>query len=286
MTEGRVTTDTLSVERARALAATLDLAPASLREGDPLPAGWHWIYFHEAATRSELGEDGHEARGEFLPKVALPHRMWAGGRLRFHHPLRLGERVRRVSVVDRIEPKQGRSGRLVFVTVRHCLHDARGAVAIEDEQDLVYLERRAGGERSVPRSEVPDFVEPFVADEVMLFRFSALTFNGHRIHYDRRYATEVEGYADLVVQGPLLALLLLGAGVGHARATLRTDPTVRGFSYRAMQPVFCDEPFAICGRRLDAPPHGVDLPGAPNHSLWIEHAQRGVAMRATLTSAV
>lgn len=279
MSESRTTEDLLALGRVRALAATLDLDPDALGDGAPLPLGWHWIFFHDAARRSDLGPDGHERAGGFLPSLGLPRRMWAGGRLRFHRPLRVGEPARRVSTVGSVERKEGRSGRLAFVTVRHVLHGADGSVAVEEEQDLVYLEARkpaggasaAEGSRSAGAAGEPaDWRESFVADEVTLFRFSALTFNGHRIHYDRQYATEVEGYPDLVVHGPLLALLLLGAGLRRVDAG-----TGASFEYRAAQPLFCNEEIVLAG--------GAGVPDAPLAMvLRAEHRDRGVAMRATL----
>lgn len=304
----RVTEDTITLERARKLAATLDLDPGALAEGDPLPAGWHWIYHRGAVRRSGLAEDGHERRGDFLPPIRLDRRMWAGGRLHFARPLRIGASVRRVSTIRSIEEKEGRSGPLALVTVRHRLHDADG-VALEEEQDLVYLERRfreegsgaeepsvgAPGGRSEAKGAA-DAPEPhrsdrFRADEVTLFRFSALTFNGHRIHYDRSYATEVERYPDLVVHGPLLALLLLSAGVRWARlgeGRAPGDPVELHFRYRALQPVFCNEEIELCG--LVAGGTGASSGGTGarasrtegSFELWAAHPERGVAMRAGL----
>lgn len=284
----RTQDDVLSLSAARALAATLDRDPDALAAGDPLPAGWHWIFFPPLARRSDLGPDGIEARGSFLPPIPLPRRMWAGGRLRFPGTLRLGEAVRRTSTIEAVRSKQGRSGPLAFVTVRHRVANADG-VAVDEEQDLVYRaearDRQAGPEAgrgaaargadatataaTAPGTSgadaaealggAPEWSEPLGTDEVMLFRFSALTFNGHRIHYDHPYATGVEGYPGLVVHGPLLALLLLDAAV-------RRHGGVRGtFTYRAVAPVFCGEPLLIQGR------------GA---SLAVVHPERGVAMRA------
>ena len=271
----RTQDDALSLSTARALAATLDREPEDLRPGDPLPAGWHWIYFPPLTRRSALGPDGIEGRGAFLPPVPLPRRMWAGGRLRFPGVLRLGEPVTRTSTIETIRRKEGRTGPLVFVTVRHRVSNDRG-VAVDEEQDLVYREEaRAAGERSTeaprptdpgagegsasgPGAE-PDWSEPLTTDEVMLFRFSALTFNGHRIHYDHPYVTGIEGYPGIVVHGPLLALLLLDAAVRHGGRV----PGL--FSYRALAPVYCGEPLRIEGRGSD---------------LAVVHPERGVAMRA------
>lgn len=260
--------DEVTLARARGMLALLDRDPGELGWGDFLPRGWHWLYFNPTVPRSELGPDGHPARGRFLPPVELPRRMWAGGRLRFVGDLSIGQRAERRSRILSVEEKTGRSGRLTFVTVGHRIGVA-GTPALEEEQDLVYREERSPGEgfRGPPPPEEAEWSEPVAADAVTLFRFSALTFNGHRIHYDHPYATEVEGYPGTVVHGPLLALLLLDAG---SRRSGR--PPLR-FAYRAMSPLFCDETFVLAGRASEE--EGVT-------ELWAAHPQRGTAMRATL----
>jgi len=278
---GWVGTTRTRVERlapwpARALAATLDRDPDEFGDGAMLPHGWHWMYFHDAARASDVGPDGHEARGAFLPPVPLPRRMWAGGRIRFGVPLKLGEEAERTSVVEGVTPKTGRSGTLVFVKVRHTVVGPAG-LAVDEEQDLVYRapppEASSGagahhGSGPAAPPEGSDVVATFLADEVALFRFSALTFNGHRIHYDHPYTTAVEGYPGLVVHGPLLALLLLGAGVaGWAGA-------VTSFEYRALSPLFCGERFELRRRRGDVDDEGTQL--------WAFHPERGPAMEARL----
>lgn len=262
--------DRVTRSRVRQMLALLDRDPDTAAEGDPLPAGWHWLFFNPAPPRSRLGPDGHEKRGDFLPPVALPRRMWAGGRLAFRAPLHVGDRVRRRSTVRSIEEKEGRSGRLVFVTVRHEVRAEGGEVAVEEEQDLVYREASQGGPPTFRGPEVPEergWSEAFVADEVTLFRFSALTFNGHRIHYDHPYATQEEGYPGLVVHGPLLALLLLDGGMRHG------VPDPSGFRYRATSPVFCGESVRL---------EGAGGEGAGAAEVWAASPGRGVAMRGTL----
>ena len=286
----RVMEDTVAPERARKMAATLDQDPESFVDGAPLPWGWHWMLFHEPVRRSALADDGHEARGDFLPPVPLPRRMWAGGRLRFLRALSIGSTVERTSTVRSIEMKDGRSGPLAFVTVEHRIADVQGVV-VEEEQHLVYLERPVGAWSPPPRIDSPGVgatpggCEPrdvrslgrFSADEVTLFRFSALTFNGHRIHYDPRFANEVEGYPDIVVHGPLIALLLLGAGRrwlnDHGSGV--PDAAAMSFSYRALQPLFRAEPIELRGMGWT----GADASGV---ELWGEHAERGMVMRAEL----
>lgn len=269
----RTRKDVISQWTAQALAATLDREPGGFVDGIRLPHGWHWAYFNDTVPASGLGEDGHEARGGFLPPVPLPRRMWAGGRIRFHAPLPIGKEAERTSEIESVRVKRGRSGPLVFVTLRHRIEGPEG-LAVDEEQDLVYRgPSRAGGPSaggdgwSAP--EGAEVVGRFQADPVTLFRFSALTFNGHRIHYDVPYATEVEGYPDLVVHGPLLALLLLDAGEARAGQPAGV------YHYRALAPLFCREHFEI----LAAPEP--DQQGS-GFKLWAVHPRRGPAMEAGL----
>jgi len=272
----QVEEDVLSLSQAHGLAAMLDRDTVQLKNGAILPAGWHWIYFKPTAGRSALGADGHVEREGFLP-APLPRRMWAGGTLRFPGTLHVGEKVTRVSKIQSIERKEGRSGPLVFVTVRHQISNQEGP-AIKEEQNLVYLPEvppgeKAGGDArlSVPVPGKADWSEAYTADERTLFRFSALTFNSHRIHYDYPYVTEVEGYPGLVVHGPLLALLLLGAGIRH---TTDSSTTVlpQLFRYRALRPLFCNESFQLAGKQPD---QGV-------MKLWAAHDEHGIATEAGL----
>ncbi|CAB3743793.1 Mesaconyl-C(4)-CoA hydratase [Paraburkholderia sediminicola] len=234
--------DTVTDFPLTALAATLDRdTPES-----HVPPGWHWLYFLPAGKQAELGADGHPARGGFLPPIALPRRMWAAGRLTFHRPLKKGDRVRRTSTILSINEKSGRSGKLVFVTVRHDI-TAGDELAISEEQDIVYRDVALPGVRPVDPTPSPvneDYSRELTADPVMLFRYSALTFNGHRIHYDQPYATNEEGYPGLVVHGPLIATLLLDL---HARQF--PDATLQTFNFRAVRPTFADVRFALCVKR-------------------------------------
>ncbi len=240
--------EVIGVGPARAMAALLDRDAADLRPAASLPFCWHWFYLHAAVKRSEVGPDGHPRRGGWLPPVPLVRRMWAGSRLRFHAPLCLGELAERRSVVESIEEKQGRSGPLVFVRIRHSIIGP-GGLAVDEEQDLVFRDPPAPGSAapapggsSDPRSSQFDWSDEITPDSATLFRYSALTMNGHRIHYDHPYATQVEGYRGLVVQGPLTALLLLDA----ARRRRPTD--VATFSFQARSPLFVDEPITLMGR--------------------------------------
>jgi 3-methylfumaryl-CoA hydratase len=239
--------DRLDPARVNVLLAALG-QPAGLGEGDALPALHHWLHFWEPRMPAETGPDGHPRRGGFLPAVPLPRRMWAGGRLIFRAPLILGEPVRRVSTIRQIEAKSGRSGDLVFVTVSHALHGAEG-LAIEEEQDIVY--RGEGTARAPERDEaMPPPAETLEPDQVLLFRYSALTMNGHRIHYDLPYATETEGYAGLVVQGPMQATLLA------ALATRRLAAPLRTFRFRGLSPAISGSALGLHMRETEA---GLDL---------------------------
>ena len=203
-------TDLISLRQARLLVATVDYhAPGRIADGEELPPLWHWIYFLEGVPQSGLGPDGHPLRGGFLPPVPLPNRLWAGGRVSFIEPLRIGSIARKDSTILKIDHKKGRSGDLVFVTVGHELRSPRGALLVREEHDIVYRNATPPGPAmtiAAPASAAhPTVVTP---SATMLFRYSALTFNGHRIHYDADYCRQHEGYANPVIHGPLLATLL------------------------------------------------------------------------------
>ena len=242
-----VVDDVVTAWPVAALQATLDIGGPVVDEGTVLNPLWHWLFFLPTTRQSALGPDGHAALGGFLPPVPLPRRMYAGGRFEFSSPIHVGDVVRRTGSVVEITEKQGRSGRLFFVTVRYEITaDAR--LLLIEEQDLVYREANRGGPERLAGTEPPPrtpWHETITADEVLLFRFSALTFNGHRIHYDHPFVTGVEGYPGLVVHGPLLALLLAGL------AQQRGGRALRRFSFRGTAPVFCNEPFSLHGG-----PHG------------------------------
>jgi len=237
--------DVATAQSVAAMSATLDRDDPPPAAGDALPALWHWMYCTPKTRRSRLGRDGHPERGGFLPPVSLPRRMFAGGRFTFHAPLRVGARVRRVSEIADVVEKIGRSGPLVFVTVRHVYHGPVG-VALEEEQDLVYRGDAggAGDGRGAAQGPAPGTpwrrrIEP---DPVTLFRYSALTFNGHRIHYDRPYATGVEGYPGLVVHAPLIATWLVELVREHAG-----NRPIGTFRFRARRPLFDTAAFEVTG---------------------------------------
>ncbi len=264
--------DVVTAAPVAALSATLDRDDPEPRSGDDLPPLWHWLYFTPRARQSGIGPDGHAARGEFLPALPLPRRMWAGSQIEFHHALRVGDAITRESRIADVREKTGRSGALAFVTVHHEIADARG-VAITEKHDIVFREHPAPGAAAPePRRAPPDaaFSREIVPDPVLLFRYSALTFNGHRIHYDRRYVTEVEGYPGLVVHGPLVATLLLDL--------LRRevpDSRVRRFEFRAVRPLFDLHRFAVC-----AQPEAEPRDGERRIRLWAQDHEGFLATEA------
>lgn len=257
--------DVVASGQVSGLAATLDLDIDSVIQAGVLPPLWHWMFFNPHARHSQLGTDGHPARGGFLPPVELPNRMWAGSRLTFINDVRIGEAIKRKSEIIKCERKSGRNGDLVFVTVRHLISGESG-LAIEEEHDIVYRNPTPkgaplGGESVV---DEPGYRKRIVPDPVLLFRYSALTFNGHRIHYDHPYTTQVEGYPGLVFHGPLAATLLLEAFRANNPAA-----KVKKFAFRAVGPLFDNQVFDVCGKLSE--------PGKAQ--LWTDCAGR-VTMKA------
>ena len=224
-----------------ALAALLDREDPEPKEGDAAPPLAHWLYFLPNYRQSQAGPDGHAARGEFLPPVPLPRRMWAGSRLEFSRPLAVGARVKRLSRILDVAPKTGRSGDLVFVTVRHEVSDDRGLV-LSDEHDIVYRGESSQKPEPVLPKDTAQWEREIHPDPLLLFRYSAVTFNGHRIHYDHPYVTQVEGYPGLVVHGPLIATLL----VDLLRRNV-PGATLRTYRFRALRPLFDTASFHTCG---------------------------------------
>ncbi|MES2537454.1 MAG: MaoC family dehydratase N-terminal domain-containing protein [Pseudomonadota bacterium] len=240
--------DQIAATPVAAMSGLLDRDDPSPQSGDPLPPLWHWMNFLPVHRQSAIGPDGHPLRGHFLPPVPLPRRMYAGGRLQFHHPLRVGDAITRVSRIVDVSMKEGRTGPLVFVLVRHEISNAEG-VALTEEHDIVYRDNPNPDDAPPKPQAAPlghQWVREIHPDEVLLFRYSALTLNGHRIHYDRRYVTEVEGYPGLIVHGPLIATLLFDL----LRRNL-PDATVTNFSFRAVKPLFDITSFSVCGRLED-----------------------------------
>lgn len=256
-----------------ALSATLDGSPERPPEGTPLPPLWHWLYFLPLYRQSDVGPDGHAKRGAFLPPVALPRRMWAGSQIDFHDQLRVGDDIIRTSTIEAVTEKSGRTGPLVFVRVRHEIRrNDTSSVAITEYHDIVYREAPKATDIAPAPKRAPEaaaWSRQWVPDDVLLFRYSALTFNGHRIHYDRRYVTQVEGYPGLIVHGPLLATLLLEL----VRERL-PDAYVSHYEFRAIRPVFDINAFDICGE-----------PQADGETvrLWTRDHEGLVTMEATAT---
>jgi 3-methylfumaryl-CoA hydratase len=252
-----------------ALSATLDRDDPVPQKGDALPILWHWLFCLPLHRSSELAADGHVHLGGFLPPVPLPRRMYAGGSVDVHTPLRIGDDVSRLSTVGDVAHKIGRSGPLIFVTLHHTF-SVGGRLALTERQNLVYREAPAAGEppveRTLARREAA-WTREVLPDEVLLFRYSALTFNGYRIHYDRTFATENQGYAGLIVHGPLLATLLADLVRRH-----RPDAAIESFSFRAVRALIDGTPFLVCGS-----------PSADGTAveLWVRDLEGAVAMEAT-----
>ena len=253
--------DEMEPGRAQSLHASFGLPGPAPELGSELPAFWHQIYFWQAHAPVDTGPDGHGKKGGFIPDFGLEQRMWAGGRLRIDCRLKLGAKAEKVSTVDDVTEKSGRAGRLVFATIRHEFRQD-GRTAITEFQSLVY---RNSGRPPDPRpvDVAVDHRRRIAFDPVLLFRYSALTFNSHRIHYDVDYCRDVAGYPDLVVHGPLLASLL----VDEAESNLAR---LREFDYRAASPVFCNEEVQICRSRIDN-----------GWKIWIQDPQGGLRMSAT-----
>lgn len=256
--------ETIAPSPVTALAATFDMTDAP-QAGDPLPPGWHWLYFNPFVKRSEVAHDGHLKRGDFMPDISLPRRMWAGGRLTYHKYLTVGEETVKDSEITNVVTKSGRAGQLVFVTIRHLLSQ-NGTLCVEEEQDIVYREAPAPGSATPTPALAPDTAtqaEVVTPDPVLLFRYSALTSNGHRIHYDRAYAQNEEGYRDLIVHGPLTATLLQGFATRNGGHLAR-------FEFRGTAPLFVDRAFTLeSGPEADG-----SLP------LWVKGPEGELAMQA------
>ena len=275
--KSETTPDTATAAPVRALSATLDRDDPAPVPGTPVPPLWHWLYFLPHARQSEIGPDGHPRRGGFLPPVPLPRRMWAGGRLRWEagNPLQVGQEVQRTSTIRSVTHKAGRSGELLFVLVEHRFSNANG-VALTEEHDIVYRAAAQAGDPA-PQPQKPPlqaqavWSRTIVPDDVLLFRYSALTFNGHRIHYDRQYVTEVEGYPGLIVHGPLIATLLIDL----LRRSL-PGARVAAFEFKAVRPTFDLHPFSV---------HGKPSADGKTVELWAQDHEGWLTMQATATLA-
>ena len=260
--------DIVTAAQLAGLSATLDRESPYPVTGAPLPPAGHWLYFLSRTRQSGLGADGHGYRGEFLPPVELPRRMWAGGRIEFFNPVCVGDAIKRISTIKDVSHRQGKTGDLVFVIVQHEIFGPDG-LSVREDHDIVY---RGAADPEAPAPEpkpAPDgaqWVREINPDPVLLFRYSALTFNGHRIHYDLKYVTEEEGYPGLIVHGPLMATLLMDLATREY-----PDRTLRKFSFRAVSPVFDTGAFTVNGK-----------PGGSVNSaeLWVAKEDGALAMKA------
>jgi 3-methylfumaryl-CoA hydratase len=263
--------DDITAAPVRGLSATLDRDDPAPLPGTALPPLWHWLYFVPQPRQREIGLDGHAKRGGFLPPVPLPRRMWAGGRLQWmqDNPLVVGDAVKRISRIESVTHKAGRSGDLLFVLVKHEVHNAKG-LALVEEHDIVYRAAAQPGDpvpQPVLAEQVAAWQREVVPSDVLLFRYSALTFNGHRIHYDRKYVTEVEGYPGLIVHGPLIATLLVDLVRAHAPGAF-----IKSFTFKAVRPTFDLHPFTL---------HGQPSDDGKTVRLWAEDHEGWLTMQAT-----
>jgi 3-methylfumaryl-CoA hydratase len=261
--------DIVTAQLVKGLRATLFQEVGEPKQSDAAPFTVHWCLAQPVAPMSELGPDGHPARGGFLPPVPLPRRMWAGGELEFIESLRVGDEAKRISRISDISIKSGSTGTLCFVAVEHLITTPRGT-AIRERQDIVYRDV-TGGASAPPKAPPPPPVakhrETHISDPVLLFRYSALTFNGHRIHYDRDYVTKVEGYPGLIFHGPLQAALIV-----EFAAKLNGGKPPKKFSYRGLQPLFEGGAFSVNAND-----------NAGGMELWVANADGQPTMKGTAT---
>jgi len=260
-------TDIVTAQLVMGLRATLFQDVGEPKTGDAAPFTVHWCLAQPVFPMSMLGPDGHPTRGGFLPPVPLPRRMWAGGQIEFLQPLRVGDESTRTSRIADVQVKAGSTGALCFVSVEHTVTSPRG-IAIRERQDIVYREVTSSAPAAAKAAPPPPQAqhrETHVSDPVLLFRYSALTFNGHRIHYDRDYVTKVEGYPGLIFHGPLQAALII-----EMAAKLRSGKPPKRFSYRGVQPLFEGSEFSINANETDA---GMEL--------WTANAEGQPTMKGT-----
>ncbi|MCZ6469845.1 MAG: MaoC family dehydratase N-terminal domain-containing protein [Gammaproteobacteria bacterium] len=261
--------ETISAEPLLRMAATLDREPRNIVTGDEVPALWHWAYFLTPARASELGRDGHAALGDFMPPVPLPRRMWAGGKLDFIQPLRVGDLARKESSIRDVTLKQGRTGRLCFVEVEHRIFVGE-ELRFSETHNIVYRDAQQAGEDTVLPPKAPNdrqWTREVTPNSTLLFRYSALTFNGHRIHYDLDFCRHQEGYPGLVFHGPLTVTLLL-------ELAMENNPgrSLKSCEFRAYSPLFDNAPFTLNGKM--------------DHSkaeMWAANPDNRLAMEASIS---
>jgi 3-methylfumaryl-CoA hydratase len=255
----------LDATQARKMQVLLDQDP-TFSAGDELPPAWHWLYFHELTKSSNLGKDGHTELGISMPAFSFTRRMWAGGNIQWIAPIMVGQNATRKSQILSISEKTGRSGDLIFVTVEHQILQNE-KICLREEQNVVYradLKLDVKSNLATAKNE-SDFSKIWQLDETDLFRYSALTFNSHRIHYDQKYATETENYPGLIVHGPLLSTLILDLAKSNARP-------INQFTYRASNPIHLPNGFSVHGKTNNA-----------STELWVANQNGSLAMAATLS---
>jgi 3-methylfumaryl-CoA hydratase len=259
-------TDVVTAHLVRGLRATLFMEIGDPKPGDAAPLTAHWCLAQPVYPMSQLGPDGHPTRGGFLPPVPLPRRMWAGGELEFFEPLRVSDEMKRSSRISDVTMKTGSTGVLCFVSVQHEVTTPRG-LAIRERQDIVYRDMTTSAPAAKPATAPPSAKhrESHMADEVLLFRYSALTFNGHRIHYDRDYVTKVEGYPGLIFHGPMQAAFLV-----EFAAKVHGGAAPKKFAYRGVQPLFEGSEFSVNANDNDS---GMEL--------WTANSQGAPTMKGT-----
>ncbi len=259
--------DYVTVPAIHRLAATLDRDDPIPKVGDPLPYGWHLILFPRVVRHSQLGADGHPERGDFLPPVPLPRRLFAGRRVRFYDMLRIGDEVQRVSTIKDVSIKQGRAGKLVLVSLTTEISSFRG-LAIKEEHDIIYRPEPDPAAPPAPPQPAPGnpvWSRIVTPDPVMLFRFSALCFNGHRIHYDQPYVTGTEGYPGVVIPGSLHTLL----AIETARANTSKSLRYHSIEWRNVRPLFVDRKISLCGEPAS---------DGKSSKLWVLDDQNALAL--------
>lgn len=252
--------------------------PGVPKEGDPIGPMGHWFFFKPIVPQSKIGPDGHPQRGDFMPPVPLPRRMFGGARTTFHKDLLIGEKMKKVQTITNVVIKEGRTGTLVICTVKNDFHGERG-LAIEEEHDIVYRgnppadskDSRGNSGKTNPAPDDHKWVKEITPDPVMLYRYSAATANGHRIHYDRKYVTEVEGYPGLIVHGPLTAGLLLDVALDN-----NPGRQLSGFRFQARAPLFDIAPFKVAGKPDE---------DGKSISLWSVTPEGNIGTLATATFA-
>ncbi len=271
--KGREKNERIDTALSAGMSAALDRDDPAPRDGDPLPPPWHWMFFRDCTAQSELGTDGLPERGGLMPPVPLPRRMWAASDIQFNSPLHLGEAAVKHSEITSVAEKSGKSGRLVFVNLCHTIMNEAEEAAIVEEQTIVYTEAVKSGAMPPPRPapENPSWQRSLVPDPVLLFRYSALTFNPHRIHYDQPYVMQEEGYPGLVVHGPLIATLM----VDLCRRS-RPEARIIGFSFRAMAPLFCDDEMVL---------GAVPSEDGSRARVWAANHEGGLASQGEVTFA-